>query len=98
MEGDEYSESICGCCTCCCVYLGGVLRFGVSLPIVTSDKISDFDSTLCNGCGVCVDRCQFDAREIVDGKLVYHMERCFGCSNCTTTCPNQANTMIPRSK
>jgi translation initiation factor RLI1 len=69
MEGEEYSESICGCCTCCCVYLGGVLRFGVSLPIVTSDKISDFDSTLCNGCGVCVDRCQFDAREIVDGKL-----------------------------
>ena len=97
-EEDDFPKGICGCCTCCCAYLGGVVRFGVSLPIVTSDKVAAYDSELCGGCGVCVDRCQFDAREFVDGKLVFHVDRCFGCSNCTSTCSNQANTMIPRNQ
>ena len=98
-KNEDYPNSICGCCTCCCGILGAVMRFGVSLPfpLVTSDKIAEYYSGKCISCGICVDRCHFDAWEKVDGKMVYRPERCFGCSNCTTTCPTQAIQMTPRN-
>ena len=97
-EGKEYPSSVCGCCTCCCGILGGILRFGVNSPIklVTSDKIASYNSDACIGCGVCFDRCHFDAWEINGNKPVCHAERCYGCGNCATTCPSQAVHMINR--
>ena len=43
-KNEDYPNSICGCCTCCCGILGAVMRFGVSLPfpLVTSDKIAEY--------------------------------------------------------
>ena len=98
-QDESYPKSICGCCTCCCGILGAVMRFGVSLPfpLVTSDKIAEYEEDKCVSCGTCVDRCHFDAWEKVDGKMVYRSERCFGCSNCTTTCPTQAIQMVNRN-
>jgi len=95
-NGASYPKSICGCCECCCAYLGGVLRFGVTFPIVSSDKIASYNADVCINCGVCADRCNFGARERGEGKIVYHSDRCFGCSICTTTCPSQATHMIER--
>jgi hypothetical protein len=62
-------NSICSCCSCCCSMLSGILRFGLGPHILTSKAISVTDASSCNECGVCVDRCQFGAREMVDGSL-----------------------------
>ena len=99
-KDDPYPKAICGCCSCCCGNFAGILRFGIDFPfpLVTSEKIADYDVDVCNGCGVCVDRCHFDAWEIVNGSIVFHPERCYGCSNCTTTCPTQAIKMIDRNQ
>ncbi|MBD3206051.1 4Fe-4S dicluster domain-containing protein [Candidatus Bathyarchaeota archaeon] len=98
-EDDSYPKSICGCCTCCCGMLAAALRFKVNVPfsLVTSDKIALYDAEKCIGCGTCVDRCHFDAYEMVNGRIVYYTDRCFGCSNCTTTCPTQAIKMVNRN-
>ena len=97
-KDDSFPKAICGCCSCCCAIFASVLRFGVQLPfpLVTSDKIAEYHADDCIGCGVCVERCHFDAWELKGGKPVYYAERCYGCSNCTTTCPTQAITMIDR--
>ena len=97
-EDAPYPSAICGCCTCCCGMLAAALRFSVNVPfsLVTSDKIAMYDVETCIGCGVCVDRCHFNAFELVNGKIVYDADRCFGCSICITSCPTQAITMINR--
>lgn len=98
-KDDSYPKAICGCCACCCGYFSGMLRFGLPFPfhLVTSDRIASYSDEECSACGTCVDRCNFDAREVVDGKLLYHSERCYGCGICTTTCPTKSIKMILRN-
>ena len=82
-QGEFYEpgviNSVCSCCSCCCSILGGVLRFGLAPNLIRSQAISVTDSLECDSCGVCVDRCHFGAREIVDGSLAFNSDLCFGC-------------------
>jgi MinD superfamily P-loop ATPase len=54
---------------------------------------------LCNGCGVCVDRCQFDAIQMVDSEVGSGLiaaiapEKCFGCGACAVSCEPNAIKM-----
>ena len=54
---------------------------------------AEFDSESCTACGVCLDRCQMEALEMVDGEIVFKPERCIGCGLCVTTCPSGALTL-----
>ena len=101
MEQGEFYEpgvinSICNCCTCCCVVLSGLIRFGLAPHLVVSQATSVTDTSSCTDCGVCVERCQFGAREIVNGTLLYNPELCFGCGLCVSTCPTNAITLIEK--
>jgi ferredoxin len=87
---DDKVNAICSCCSCCCAVLSSVTRFGLPLHLLTSDTISKTDLENCDSCGVCVDRCQFGARQIVDGSLKFDPGRCLGCGLCVTKCPTGA--------
>ena len=89
-------DLICGCCSCCCIVLSGILRYGLAPHLLTSDttEVTDYDK--CTLCGVCVNRCQFGAREIVDDSLVVNHDLCFGCGLCVSTCPTNAITLIKK--
>lgn len=50
-------NSVCSCCTCCCVVLSGILRFGLAPHLLTSTSKIEFNSAKCVNCGLCVDRC-----------------------------------------
>ena len=50
----------------------------------------------CENCGECVERCQFGAREEVDGKIKFNKDNCFGCCLCLETCPANAIEMLER--
>lgn len=87
-------NSICSCCSCCCTQLSGLLRFGLAPHILTPVTTSVTNVSDCNECGVCTERCQFGAREMVGGSLAYNSDLCFGCGLCVSTCPTNAITLV----
>jgi len=89
-------NSICSCCTCCCGVLSGILRFGLAPHLLTSHSIAVTDESACIACGQCVERCQFGAKEKIDGSLTVNNDLCFGCGLCLSTCPTNAITLIDK--
>jgi len=94
--GKEEPEVICSCCSCCCDTLTAALKYDYPDLIFHSEKVAVDDEKACVHCGVCVDRCQFSAREMIEGELVYHAARCYGCGLCVTTCPVGAIALMDR--
>jgi ferredoxin len=95
-EGDEYPKTICSCCSCCCYSLAGIVRFGLHDVVVPSEKIAQDDLSICTHCGICVNRCQFGARNMNNSKMVYNPSKCLGCGLCISTCPVQAISFTAR--
>jgi Pyruvate/2-oxoacid:ferredoxin oxidoreductase delta subunit len=85
---------ICSCCSCCCEILGGILRFGMAPHVLTASAKSVWDESKCTNCGICVDRCHFGSRKIVNGALEIDPDRCFGCGLCVSTCPTEAIALV----
>jgi electron transport complex protein RnfB len=92
---DVRLEDIDYVCSCCSV-LGGTIRYGMAPHLLTSEKISVTDEQACIDCGICETRCQFGAREIVDGSLSFNPDLCFGCGLCVSTCPTNAITLVDK--
>ena len=97
MKGGDVPFLLCSCCPCCCHTLGSLVRNGLHTEILTSKYISQDDPGLCNDCGDCVERCVFQAREMVDGHLQFDGSKCFGCGLCVSACPTEAIRLAPRN-
>ncbi|MHA1968792.1 MAG: ATP-binding protein [Candidatus Hodarchaeales archaeon] len=87
---------ICNCCTCCCAVLRGLTQRNQPRAFVKSNFEMNVDEDLCTGCGSCVDRCQFDALEVVDDLCEVDLQRCVGCGVCASECPEDALTLVER--
>lgn len=93
---------MCSCCDDCCEIWMPMKKM-YNVPISKRWAKSRFqavvDPDLCKGCGACLERCQFDAREMKinpsDGKLKAYVdpEKCFGCGSCVITCYPGATKM-----
>ena len=88
--GEDRVNAICSCCSCCCAVLSSVVRFGLFPQLLKSDTVSVTDMSKCTGCGICVERCQFGAREMIGDSLTINHELCMGCGLCVTKCPTTA--------
>jgi ferredoxin len=58
--------------------------------IAHSAFFATHDEDLCDGCELCLDRCQMEALSLDDGIIYVDRDRCIGCGLCITTCPNDA--------
>ncbi len=85
--------TICLCCGCCCQVLKMLKRHPRPADYFSSAYIVKADPEECNGCGACVKRCQMEAVELVDEKVVLHEERCIGCGLCVPICAPAALTL-----
>lgn len=97
-EGNEKTDIVCSCCSCCCHSLSALVRFGMPEAVVASKYVAVNNLETCINCGTCVERCQFKTRHLENGKLVYNMVRCFGCGVCVSTCPTKSISLIVRNK
>jgi electron transport complex protein RnfB len=79
---------VCNCCGCCCGILRGITDFGIKESVAYSNYYAVIDPENCQGCGVCIERCQVNAISEVDGISVVDRECCIGCGLCVTGCPN----------
>ena len=98
----EVTQLLCNCHWCCC----GALRpyklneeYSVLEGVAKSRFESSVDTEKCNGCEVCLTRCQFDAIEMktdpATGEKRAHIdtEKCMGCGSCVTVCPMECISM-----
>lgn len=86
---------ICNCCTCSCAILRGMADLGVANIIARSAFVNQVDETLCTGCGLCVEHCQFEALSLEDIVSVDGI-RCVGCGLCVSACPDEALSLVRR--
>jgi len=86
---------ICNCCTCSCAVLRGMADLGVANIIARSAFVNQVDETLCTGCGLCVEHCQFEALSLEDIVSVDGI-RCVGCGLCVSACPDEALSLVRR--
>ncbi len=95
-KGADRPKVLCSCCGCCCDTLVPMIEKGTFDLILTSRLIAEDTHENCSACGVCVSRCIFRARRLVDGELAYDSKKCMGCGVCVSTCPTGAISMVPR--
>jgi len=61
--------------------------------------VAQVDSERCNGCGLCVRRCQFKALSFSPSTLKAYIDpfKCFGCGLCRNPCKPDAIEMVDRA-
>ena len=89
---------ICLCCGCCCGVLTSAKKYDKPAELIAHNFYANVNNEACNGCSVCVKRCQMDAISIKDKKAVIDLDRCIGCGLCVTTCENEAMHLMEKKK
>jgi ferredoxin len=86
--------NICCCCGCCCQVLKAVKRHPKPASIISSPFLVHAEQETCEGCGICVERCQMEALTLKDDKVVLDLDHCIGCGLCVTTCSTDSLTLV----
>ena len=86
---------ICNCCTCSCAILRGMADLGMANVVVRSAFVNQVDEALCTACGLCAERCQFEALSLEDVAFV-DRNRCVGCGVCVLACSEGALSLVRR--
>ncbi len=90
--------NICLCCGCCCQMLKGLKQNRQPARHVNANFYAAADETRCVGCETCVNRCQMEAIDMVDGVARVDRDRCIGCGLCVSTCPSEALQLFAKSE
>ena len=87
----------CNCCPCYCHDLRILKQHGRKDLVVRAEAVAVTDLTRCKDCGMCVERCYFEARTLKDETMTFDRDRCYGCGLCVSSCPQEAISMQRRS-
>ncbi|MBN1615399.1 MAG: 4Fe-4S binding protein, partial [Deltaproteobacteria bacterium] len=78
-------DFLCNCCPCHSMILKPVYSFPKPSLALSSGFQPVWDSDLCTGCDICVERCPMDALTTgMDNVPEIDMDRCIGCGVCAT--------------
>ena len=96
MFGAPFIGGFCQCDYPDCMALRQAVDFSVG--ILKSHYVAEVDYDLCNGCGICAQRCQWGALkfEVTTGKANIDQFKCYGCGICETGCPRGAIKLTDR--
>lgn len=98
---------ICCCCGCCCGVLRTIKTFPKPNELTSTPFTLSIETDLCDGCKICVKRCQMEAISVPEDKVVWEEDRCIGCGLCVTRCktgslklvrkPSSQQPKVPRN-
>ena len=97
-------DSICNCCSCCCVFMQSAHILGLH-GHQKSNYLPQISRETCKGCGLCVERCPMktlrqeassEANNKVGKIAVLDPHRCIGCGVCAYKCPTQSIRLVHR--
>jgi NAD-dependent dihydropyrimidine dehydrogenase PreA subunit len=93
------------CCPCCSYPIRAGIALGTAKQWPKSHYLASVSWDACDHCGVCVERCPFEAfyQNGTIGSLpgekmrqvTFDPEKCWGCGLCVSTCPVGAIVMEP---
>jgi Na+-translocating ferredoxin:NAD+ oxidoreductase subunit B len=87
---------MCSCCGDCCGVLRSLKMHPTPAKMVQSNYFAQVDENECTGCETCIERCQMDAIDVIDGIAEIALDRCIGCGLCVSTCPVEAIRLIKK--
>ena len=94
------APTLCYCCDCCCHLWAAMKRYDVSQEHrgwAKSRWQPEVNINVCDGCGVCADKCPWQAIEMSGvgdkAKAVIDPDRCWGCGSCALWCQPEAIKM-----
>jgi NAD-dependent dihydropyrimidine dehydrogenase PreA subunit len=96
-SNEQEPQFICACCGCCCGVLEMMRIMSRPADFAASNFYAALDNDACNGCGVCVRRCQMGAIEVKEKKAHLDVGKCIGCGLCVTTCKTGAIRLEKKS-
>ncbi|WP_425446928.1 P-loop NTPase [Dethiothermospora halolimnae] len=59
-------------------------------------KVPDINKELCTGCGLCSEKCNFNALALVNKQIMFFEQICHSCGLCNIVCPNEAIAEVNR--
>ena len=92
-ENSQKPEAVCVCCGDCCIFFKEIKGHPRPAELFLTNYYVEGNPELCKGCKVCIEKCQMDARAIVDIVAVVDLDRCIGCGNCVALCSSNANRL-----
>lgn len=90
IDNSDNPNYLCNCCECCCVFVQGLKKYGIFTSIGKSGFIAVLNQDLCNQCGICVEKCIFEAISFDGESIIFDKNKCFGCGLCAYNCPLSA--------
>ena len=99
----NHTDTICNCCSCCCVWLESYHKRGHSKGLEPSNYKVEINPETCKACGLCIQRCPMDALQLkLNQKAgnkyrkapVVDPTKCIGCGVCAHKCPTDSLKLV----
>lgn len=63
-------------------------------PVAVLAEKPEFNMERCDGCGICAEKCRYNAIAIVKGQPLVFEDMCHSCGLCAAVCPRDAITLV----
>lgn len=94
VDNNVKATVICNCCTCCCTFLRAITKYNQNSVVARSRFRALIDPNSCINCGLCKEKCQFNAIYELDNNYVVNETKCIGCGLCVSSCAIKAIEMV----